>query len=278
MYRIPRPQGATYLSKKYQESTLEEDKQALIRHLITFYTLQGFTWNGKPTSIPALAQILKLEPRIIMGHISEIGTNLGSLSDPKNIKNTLKSIIAISTTWAIQDRGQISQQLNLLLASQGSTYRPFVTSEVNQILKTLLSSNKNIIDAFKTFFTSTNYTTNILNVINPKEEQNESLTPDQALEIIKTKELPSKSYTSLPANNSALSNFAPLADELKEGYGVAELFQDRIKGSADLATRPFSEKGPIAIRTEGQEVTKPQGPDRDSFKRRGIDVEDVDEI
>ena len=281
MIRKPRPQGATFLSLKYQESGEEQDKSLLFRHLITLYTLTGFTWNGKPTNIPSLSRILQIPQPEIMLYVSELGTNMGSLASPENIKNTLESIITLSTSWAIQDRGLISNQVDKLIKSQGDAYKPFISAEVTKALKILLDSNKNLIDSYKTFFTSNTNTTNVLQLINNSpSKDNQFISPDQALEIIQNKQLPVKDHKSLPANQTPVSEseFSQAADQLYEEYGIGDFSDIRERRSGTEALSPPDQEGSSALELDNQSVKKPQGPDRDSFKRRKIDIVDVDEL
>jgi len=277
MKRTPRPQGSTFLSLKYQQSQAIEDKQSIFKHLVSLYTLDGFRWNKKPTSIPELAQILKIPTQDIMAHISDLGTNMGNLATTQNIESTLKSIITLATSWAIQDRGLIAHQLDQLLVSQDGKYKPFITSEVNKALKLILESNKNLMDTYKTFFTSTQNTTNILNYIGKPDIQDQDyLTPDQALEIIQQKQLPE----SLPAGKppSRTSEHGEMADELYQEYGIADL--------QDVGERRSGREALVPLGPDNQEVTEPSDdmvkvPERNEdggFSRRAIDIEDTDEL
>lgn len=277
MKRIPRPQGSTFLALKYQQTQTEEDKQSIFKHLVGLYTLDGFRWNSKPTSIPQLAQILKIPTQDIMTHISDLGTNMGNLATTQNIESTLKSIITLATSWAIQDRGLIAQQLEQLLVSQNGKYKPFITSEVNKALKLILESNKNLMDTYKTFFTSTQNTTNILNYIGKPDIQDQDyLTPDQALEIIQQKQLPE----SLPAGKppSMESEHGEMADELYQDYGIADL--------QDVGERRSGREALVPLEPLNQEVTEPSGdkeqvparPEDGGFSRRAIDIEDTDTL
>ena len=280
MTRLPRPHGSTFLSLKYQQSQQEQDREALLIHLVNLYTLEGFRWNGKPTSIPQLASILQVPQTQIMDLVSQTGQNMGSLASPQNIKNTLQSIITLSTSYAIQDRGLILDQLDKLAVSQDNKYKPFITAEYNKVLKLVLDSNKNIMDSYKTFFTSTNPTTNILNVIGtPEDDGKDYVTPDQALQIIHQKRLPDHNPTSVPANRagSPLSETAELADQLHDEYGIGDFVdvRERRSGTEALQAPEPTHKAskPPSLPTDQADNEEDGG-----FARRGIQVEDTDAI
>jgi len=275
--RQPRPKGSTYLSMKYQETNHDEDKQFLFRHIISMYTTDGFRWNGLPTNIAELSQLLKIPQPDIMDMISQVGTQMGSLASPENIKNTLQTIATLSTSFALQDRGLILQQLELLLVSQDGKYKPFVSSEVNKTLKLALDSNKNISEIYKQF-TSQSATTNILNIFGEQgqpEEGQEYLTPDQALSLITDKRSSSRPANSLPAHPrlSSEADTAGIADELYGIYGVGDFedVQERRSGTEALQ----------APELYGSEANRPAGlpaEEDGGHKRRGIEVVDVDEL
>lgn len=281
MLRQPRPQGTTYLSIKYQEHQSDHNRQMVYRHLVSIYTLNGFRWNGKPTSIAQLSFILRIPTQEIMGHVSNFGTNMGNLATTENIESTLKSIITLSTSWAIQDRGLIAQQVDQLLKSQDGKYKPFITAEVNKSLKLILESNKNLMDTYKTFFTSTNTTTNILNVQAKANQDNDQdyLSPDDALILINKNngnQLPAHKPGSVP-DMHAQSDTAILADQLYQEYGVGDLQDVRERRSGTEALQ-----SPEAIMGSHKGLQSPPAQpshnDDGGFTRRGLAVEDTDSL
>lgn len=286
--RQPRPQGTTYLSMKYQQTKDATDKQNLYKHLITIYATSGFQWNNTPANIPKLASILNIPQSTILDLISSVGQNMGNLVSPQNIKNTLESIITLSTSFALEDRGLIMHQLKLLLEAQGDSYRPFVSGEVSKTLKLVLDSNKNISEIYKTFFTSTNNTTNILNIHNQsKEEQEDLLTADTAMELLHSGQIPNrlpatsnqannqgKQGHQLPMPNASLSDTAQLADTLYERYGIGDFETVRENRHGSEALLPPIPDGPEAMKLNNNEL----GRGDKALKRRGYDVVDVDEL
>lgn len=278
--RLPRPQGSTFLSLRYQETQTEEDKQNLFKQCVAAYTLQGFMWNNKPCTINQLSQILRISTQEILIHISELGQNMGSLATPENIENTLKSIVTLGTTWAIQDRGLVSQQLNQLLASQDGKYKPFISAEVNKVLKLILESNKNLMDTYKTFFTTPNNVTNILNITNKdnQKEEQEYLSPDEALKMIQKSEKKKESEkTTIPTTQvGSLSEtaYANDADQFFQDYGLVNFSGIKENRTGSEALLPCEE----AQTPDSQEAIKPTKDEDGGFKRRKIDIEDVDEL
>lgn len=207
--RIPRPMGLTLLSKEYQENNSDDNQQRLRKHLINQYTLSGFRLNGVPVPIHELSTLVNIPLHEINNLVSESGKNLGAFNSPEQIQNTITSIISLSTNWAIMDKGLINQQIEILAQAQGGTYKPFISGELNKALKTGLDANKNLMEIYRTFFTSN--TTNILNIYGNKEEDDQDLvTPQKAFDLI-NKALPTPTQGSLP--NPSDPNALP-AEEL----------------------------------------------------------------
>jgi hypothetical protein len=275
MKRIPRPQGTTYLSIQYQKSSGEEDKNRLYSHIINLYVINGFMLNGRAMSIPQLSKSLSLPTEKIMEEISNLGTNMGSLASKENLQSTIQMLVTLSTTWAIQDRGKVQEQLELLLQSQGNTYKPFTTGEVSKTLKMLLESNKNIMEAYRTFFTSSNNTTNILNLIQPQQENEEEyLTTDTAIQLLQ-----SNNKGELLENNNTNSELKNLGNKLFEEYRIGDL--ENVKENRTGANALVGLDSPTttqALKPKRKKAKELRSQHEDFFNRRGIEVEDIDEL
>jgi hypothetical protein len=269
--RTPRPAGTTYLAVQYKQNATTEDKERLLNHIIYAYTTSGFRWNRRPLSLSEFSNVIGIPTTRIMEAISQSGQNMGSLISAENIKSTVESIITLSATWAIQDRGQIQKQVEDLLTSQGNQYRPFITAEVNKALKLSLDSNKNLIETFKSLLT--NNQTNILNIFNQQDTQaNQSLlTPEQAITMI------SKSHKSdtKALSSPKINNIAGLPEndlqELYQEWGIGDSDQVREMGSERKAIRPESSQGQEALELR-------ESPHDDVSSRRGELYEDIDEL
>jgi len=304
--RTPRPKGLTMLSLNYQKDDSEHNKDRVYKHLINQYTLSGFRLNGVPVSIPELAQIIKMPEKDINALISDTGQELGAFTNPQQIEDTLRSIASLSTNWAIQDRGIIMQQIELLQKSQGDSYKPFISGELNKALKTGLDANKNIMELYKAFFTSTS--TNILNIYGdtPNESQN-YVTPEEAFDLLHeghksdNRELPQSQNNQLPEhqdNESLNPNFQgshSIKDQRINDQTVNENEREALFRKYSLGDSPDCRENRTG--TDALRALEPQGlqaqtpdPEQVSFKaekknrhqnfeeRRGQFYEDIDEI
>lgn len=296
--RVPRPKGVTYLSIEYNKSKDNQAYLALIQHIITQYALSGFRYLGIPVSIPMLAQNLNIPQSQIVQAVSQVGNNLGNFDNGEAVQDTIKTIMALSTQFAMQDRGLIHNQLETLLISQDGKYKPFVTSEVNKNLKLMLDSTKNIMDLHKTFFTDAS-TTNIINVPgSDKDDQGTPfLTPDEALDLITNNQdnkslpdppslpalsSPSDADKSLPADaeeelDLGVNSLNPQADELYRKHGIGELSDVKEGRTGTEALRALEPGIDGHEKLKDPKAKKPNSHD-DAFKRRGIEIEDIDEL
>ena len=115
-----------------------------------------------------------------------LGTShtLEAFKDPQRLQDTAAALANMSTLWAIQDRGTIQHQLEILLKSQGDKYSPFISGEISRVLSTLLQSNKQVAEIFRTFYASGS-TININNNLT-QNNQSQSLTVEEAYKIVQT--------------------------------------------------------------------------------------------
>lgn len=270
--RIPRPAGTTFLSIAYNQNQDTGNKDRLLAHVVYCYTSSGFRWNNKPIPLPTFAQIIQTPTNKIMELISKSGEQMGSLLNPDHLKSTIESIITLSASWAIQDRGQIQKQVEDLLRSQGGKYMPFVTSEVNKALKLTLDSNKNLIETFKSLLT--NNQTNILNIFNqPGTSESESLlTPEHAIQLILDN---NKTQQKALSGNSQPDNIAMLPagklEKLYQEHALGDAEEVREMASEGKALRPQSLEGQEAIELR-------ESPHDNVSRRRGEDLVDYDEL
>ena len=259
-HRQPRPMGLTLLSLNYQKSQLPEDKEKLLKHLITQYTLQGFVFNRTPVNIPEFSKLTNLPEDTIMQYVSKVGASIGAFNTPDQIQDTLTTIASLSTNWAIQDRGLAMQQLNILQASQGNSYKPFISGEVNRALSQALTSNKNLMELYKTFFTSSN--TNILNIYGNNNEQEDYITPQKAFDLLQNRlSLNAADALSLPKHKS-FDNKKLIQDEELELLFIEhelgdspECIEGRSGTDALRAPEPIGLQG-VTIPVEDQDEPK----------------------
>lgn len=286
--RKPRPQGTTMLALHYQQYPNEDTLNKLINHILYIWVTNGFNWDNNSFTIPEMAQFLKIPESEITDKISKTATNMGSLVSPETIEETAKTLITLSTSFSLQDRGTIQNQLHKLLKSQGDTYKPFISSEVNRTLKLMLESNRNLMEVYKSFFTSSNNVTQILNLLPSPTEKNQEdlLTPEKALDLLDKQNTTSKALNpsknlSLPSSKNS-NNKAADNDPIE----VSQELEDRYQ-LGDVERQVFGISGPSAHSKADDAVLKSRKAEKlanttnqhaDFEGRRGHEVIDLDEL
>ena len=215
--RIPRPYGTTYLSYKYNQT---KDKQMLINHVISHYLNHNMTICMKPISITNLAISLKIPEEEIYKAISDKMSQLQFIIDPDNIQETFRVLLTASTKNALGNNALVQQQIALLLQSQGGTYKPFISGEVNQAIKTSIMANSQYLEILKTLSGPTQV--NILNNHNHNQE-------DDALDIMKALKMIKES---MPDSNKALEDVY-IDNELSDAPEVNAKLQTGIDTSKE---------------------------------------------
>lgn len=185
--RMPRPTGVTILAQQMNKAKSKKlrktRKEKLISHIVNIYTMSGFRLNDRTLSIPQLAHLLNTKVETIQSCMLGTSHTLEAFKDPQRLQDTAAALANMSTLWAIQDRGTIQHQLEILLKSQGDKYAPFISGEISRILSTLLQSNKQVAEIFRTFYASGS-TININNLT--QNNQSQSLTVEEAYKIVQT--------------------------------------------------------------------------------------------
>lgn len=186
--RMPRPTGVTILAQQMNKAKSKklrkQRKEKLISHIVNIYTMSGFRINDRTLSIPQLATLLKTKVETIQSAMLGTSHTLEAFKDPKKLSDTAAALANMSTLWAIQDRGTVQHQLEILMKSQGEKYTPFISGEISRLLSTLLQSNKQVAEIFRTFYQSGS-TININNQIQ-NNNQSQTLTVEEAYKIVQT--------------------------------------------------------------------------------------------
>jgi hypothetical protein len=186
--RMPRPTGVTILAQQMNKAKSKklrkQRKEKLISHIVNIYTMSGFRINDRTLSIPQLATLLKTKVETIQSAMLGTSHTLEAFKDPKKLSDTAAALANMSTLWAIQDRGTVQHQLEILMKSQGEKYMPFLSGEISRLLSTLLQSNKQVAEIFRTFYQSGS----IININNQIQNNNQSqtLTVEEAYKIVQT--------------------------------------------------------------------------------------------
>lgn len=184
--RMPRPEGTTFLCREVYRAKSEkvrlERKNRLLHHLVNVYTMSGFRINGHSLNLAQFSNLLGVKQEKIQSILFDKAHTIQAFSNPDTLKETANSLASMCTTWAIQDRGLLQQHVEMLLRSQKGKYMPFITAEVTKALQTLMTSNKNVAEIFKTFYSQGGIN---INMTQTNQKQENILTIDKAYEIVR---------------------------------------------------------------------------------------------
>lgn len=98
----------------------------------TWIVNNGKLWS-RVYSVNELADFLKCEPSNYSEQMKQTFLDNG-LFDRNKMDEIADSLMGACIGWALEDRMEISQQLQILRDSQGGRYAPFITAEVNKAI------------------------------------------------------------------------------------------------------------------------------------------------
>lgn len=141
--RKPRPMGVTQLSIEYQNTKSQEVLDNLYTYLVNqWYTNTGVVC-GTHYDINSFASRYSIPRTFISNFMME--TVCGSrLWDKDKQEKLIEGLIGEQITWALEDRMEIVNQVNILKSSQQGKYTPFISAELNKALKLRLDSSSSL--------------------------------------------------------------------------------------------------------------------------------------
>lgn len=182
--RFPRGFGITQLSMQANAG----DNEALInltRLIIhTWVVNNGGLW-GKTYSQLELSEFLKCEPAIIQTQMRQMFLDNG-LFDRSKVNEIADSLMGACITWALEDRMEVSKQVQVLRDSQGDRYAPYISGEVNKALALKQQSTTSLQSLVRSIMGGG--TVNVFNQQNNQFNapvQEITLTREEAVEIVR---------------------------------------------------------------------------------------------
>lgn len=182
--RFPRGMGVTQLALQANAGDDEALKNLTKFIIHTWIVNNGKLW-AKVYSVNELADFLKCEPAIIQMQMKQTFLDNG-LFDRSKMNEIADSLMGACISWALEDRMEISQQVQILRDSQGGRYAPFITSEVNKALGLKQQSTTSLQSLVRAV--TGGGTVNIFaqqnNQFNNGAQEEQTLTRDEAMEMI----------------------------------------------------------------------------------------------
>lgn len=272
--RFPRPMGTTAMAAEYQKSQNLEDLQKVYNYIINHW-LMG---NGMLCGIMYDINTFSTKTGIDINYIRVFMRDRllqSKLWDKERQEEMLQALLGEQVAWALEDRMEISHQVNILRESQGGHYTPFISAELNKALKMKLDSSTSLQSIIRTFMGGG--TTNIFNQFgdtqNNQLNQNQGISIEEARKIILESQrvMDKPQEAKLLADHYDLSSLPEVVatkqegiDTTKEGLtlNTAEMRQitDDYKGAMELSSREFHE-----LRREIEANIDPEDPDPEMY-------------
>lgn len=161
--RFPRPLGTTAMILEYQKSGNPEDLIKVQNYLINQWLLGNGVLCGVTYDINSFSNRLGIDTEYVRIFMRDRLLS-SKIWDRDKQEELLQALMGEQLAWALEDRMEISHQLQILRDSQGGKYTPFISSEVNKTLKLKLESSTSLQSIIRNL-TGGN-TTNIFNQFN----------------------------------------------------------------------------------------------------------------
>lgn len=153
--RMPRPLGMTYQSIHYNKETEESKKEIILKKIQSIYIDQYVTNSGylmgNYMTIDNLGSLLKMGTMEVMRAMNRTMERISKLMGMDENNHWARAAILGQLKKAQEAQSLAEMQVHILLASQGSEYRPFLSSEVIKAMKVYQDSTKPVMEILKTF-------------------------------------------------------------------------------------------------------------------------------
>ena len=181
--RIPRPYGLTQLMVEFHSTNNIESFEIARSMVIQQWLIRNGTIFGKNLTPNQLAEFLQCDVQIVNNHMVKQMIS-SRVFDKDNREEWVDKIISQSLAWCAEDRMDIQRQLEIMIDSQGGTYRPFISSEVSKVLSLKQSATQNLGSLLNKVTQGQGNTLNIFT--KETEESSKAPTLKDVLEIIQS--------------------------------------------------------------------------------------------
>lgn len=252
--RFPRPMGITALSIEYQKTGSPDSLNNLYKYFVNQWFMNNGLVCGKPYDTNQLTIVFNIPPTVVSQYMKDsvLGSHIFELSTNSEM---VESLMGEQLKWVLEDRMEASQQVNLLRASQGDKYAPFISAELNKALKLKQESATAMGNVIRNL-TGGN-SVNIFTQINQQNNQqvNQGITIEEAREIVmeSQKVLPKSEEAKLLEAKYDMGELPEVVavkqteiDTSKEGLNLNKVelnsITDNYQGALDVSSREHHEQ------------------------------------
>lgn len=271
--RYPRPLGLTYAMIGYHNEQVPETKQETLQKakqlLINTWSANGLMLNNKLITIGSMATFLNIPVEQLTILMNKQLIRLAGFMDDDKTKVWARAQFFGAFNLGLESQALARMQVHTLLASQGDTYSPFITTEVNKAIANLTNAQKPIMDLLKLTLEKNNVNTLINLNTSAVQESNAYIGPDQAIKLIR------ENSQSLLMDEAALGQkAAAMLGTIPEVNARAQdLTSIGLKNSTEMALRlnqQAASDGPKPATTEGTTAS-------DRHRKRASDLGTIDD-
>lgn len=286
--RFPRPLGTTAMVMEYNKEPSQAGLQKIWDYLINQWLISNGMLCGVTYDLTTFANMLGIDPAYIRMFMRDrlLATRIW---DKEKQDLILESLLGEQLSWVMEDRMEVSHQVSLLRSSQGGSYKPFISSELNKALKLKLETSTSLQSIIRNL--TGGGTTNIFNTqidnSNNIQQQN-VITVEEARSIIyeSQKKLPVNEEVKLIESRYDLSELPEVVatkqegvDTSKEGLNLnkTELNQitDNYKGALEAFSKEHHElRREIEMRYDPED----EDPELDTYVEIPEEEEKIDSI
>lgn len=141
--RIPRPQGLSLIRD-------DNDKRV---YAIRYYTQNNCTWMGIRMSIPEFTHFIGASIQEVLVQVNKVsGIMSNIIGDKKEYTKVAQHVADVIINMGLQDKYRADEQVRYLTLSQGASYKPFISGEVNRAISNSLSATSGLNSIFRNVF------------------------------------------------------------------------------------------------------------------------------
>lgn len=163
IYRVPRLMGTTLRAQaiRYQDTQDPTEvpntpnpkkqrlKEELQQYVLDAYVTSGMQLNGKLIDVDEMARYIDLPIERTMLKMNRTIARVGMMMKGADGAELARVLFFGLLKKGLTIQAQVEKQAANLLAFQGPTYMPFVSSEVNKALKNVMETQKPLMDLVK---------------------------------------------------------------------------------------------------------------------------------
>jgi hypothetical protein len=244
---LPHPKQKNNIKPIVTEEQYNKTKQRIKYDIIEHWTQQGMSLNKQSYTLNQLSIYLNMEIELIMKYSNIAMKKISKwIGDEQGMQDKARVLFFQSLKMGLENISLNRAQVDLLMASQGAEYKPFISSTVNQALANHTGALAPLLNLIKVLENKPSGGNTIFNTqINNLTKNTQYITTDEALSLIRK-------------NAESMADNPSLADTEIAKLGLESSLPDVNARTQDLTA--------IGIRHNGTQLAD-QGTQRNRSKK-----------